>query len=1056
MGAYTVSTKPRFGAAALVRSISDPSSSSTAPTPSTSNMETDPTQEKDSHRHRHRRRRRNRSERDQPVDEDTNPPRNKRHRVSVEEVPDSGDPYPTIGHPPRPIDSGSNPANPSATSSYYMGLYVEEFPDPLAGAPISDELVPPPDLAAYMRSVGPMADPEHFEAAELLMTSGLTNVDKDRHLKSKKYAGKTPWDCCEAMQRDVDKLAHGPEFKQYKIPLFDGRRPRPQYMVCRDIIHIMRDFFANPAFKDHMRYKPWRLYTSAGKTEWVYADMVGSDWWWKEMENLITQGHRNGTLAPLIIATDQTTLSVMCGGQKAYPVYVSFGNLDKSWRRKPSKHGMYLLGYLPVDSFEDVPDDDERKRLKADLVHRVMEKMLEPLRAASEHGVEVWCPDGRKRHVFPRVAAYTADWPEQNLQCSTSEGRCPICKTAYKGRGQLGDEAELREREETLNALRTYIRTKNEAHLDLLGLKPVWPWWGDIPGVNLSECLTPDLLHQTYQGLFRHLVKWMKKIIGVDVLDERFAAMLQAEGLARFTKGISVVGSSRWTGRDSKRMLAQFLPVVVGTLSPELSAMVCALVNFMYRAHASSLTDADLDAMDEDLRVFHQHKHLLIRKVYKDEGRFDKIAKLHMLRHWTHSIRELGTPDGYNMETPEQLHIEYAKVPWRASNKVEPLPQMVKYIQRQEAIRIHWGYLDQYLAGDTEEPIDVEGEAEDDGDENDLVEHESREVGRDGGHVQQPETTANGAENESHPASEPVAYLDPVRCLASIPTFRKKPIREVIDRYLASNIIPEIKNFLVRRCNVPGHDILLSRGNHVDIWHKLYLYHPPPSFAPFNPIRRDVVRTRPPPPHAGDSELGVWDVALYLEKPNRLRSNNPYDKHGIERKGFMIAIVSARNIDYGYVLLSGYRAGRVRAIFTLPAHLQKYHPGPLAYLELFTPFGTHVSPFSLMHGTRVDIDSRGLRRTLVVPVDDIFLACHLAPKFHLLDKERELHSYTDLLSSNTGGADDSAYEDDSSTTFKLVKASDCPTVMAHPAMASRSATLAPSMVVCVLNLASTR
>jgi hypothetical protein len=49
----------------------------------------------------------------------------------------------------------------------------------------------------------------------------------------------------------------------------------------------------------------------------------------------------------------------MCGGQKAYPMYVSFGNLDKGWRRKPSKCGTYLLGYLPVDGFEDIPDDAE-------------------------------------------------------------------------------------------------------------------------------------------------------------------------------------------------------------------------------------------------------------------------------------------------------------------------------------------------------------------------------------------------------------------------------------------------------------------------------------------------------------------------------------------------------------------------------------------------------------------------------------------------------------------------------------------------------------------------
>jgi hypothetical protein len=522
---------------------------------------------------------------------------------------------------------------------------------------------------------------------------------------------------------------------------------------------------------------------------------------------------------------------------------------------------MYLLGYLPIDAFEDVPDDNERKRLKAELVHRAMEKMLEPLREASVHGIEMWCPDGLKRRIYPRVAAYTADWPEQNLQCGTTEGRCPICKATYQERGHFGDEAEKREREETLNALRTYIATKNEAHLDFLGLKPVWPWWGDIPDVNLSACLTPDLLHQTYQGLFRHLVQWMKKLVGADILDDRFAAMPQAEGLARFVKGISVISSSgRWTGRESKQLLAQFLPVVAGTLSPQLTAMVYALVNFMYRAQAASLTDTDLDAMDEDLRIFHKHKQLLVGKVFEDQGRFNRIAKLHMLRHWTRSIRQLGTPDGYNTETPEQLHIEYAKVPWRASNKREPLPQMVKFIQRQEAIRLHRTYLDQHLIEGQAEPVEVDQDAEDAEDnKSGLAEVFDVEV------------------RDSNPnwISEPVVYPSPVRYIASVPTIGNQPIRELRDRYLASNIIPDIKDFLIRRCNVPSADILISENNHVDVWHKLYLYHAPPSFAPFNPIRRDVVRVRPPTRSArksdSDPELGIWDVALYREKPSRLR-----------------------------------------------------------------------------------------------------------------------------------------------------------------------------------------
>jgi hypothetical protein len=146
----------------------------------------------------------------------------------------------------------------------------------------------------------------------------------------------------------------------------------------------------------------------------------------------------------------------MCGGQKAYPVYTSFRNLNKEWRRKPSKHRMYLLGYLPVNAFEDIPDDDKHQCLKVELVHHAMEKMLLPLCTTSEQGVDMWCPDGCLHCVFPCVAAYTADWPEQNLQCCTSEGGCLICKATHQNQGNLEDEVELHECEDTVEHVSTF------------------------------------------------------------------------------------------------------------------------------------------------------------------------------------------------------------------------------------------------------------------------------------------------------------------------------------------------------------------------------------------------------------------------------------------------------------------------------------------------------------------------------------------------------------------------------------------------------------------------
>ncbi|KAF8604054.1 hypothetical protein BDV93DRAFT_441394, partial [Ceratobasidium sp. AG-I] len=465
-------------------------------------------------------------------------------------------------------------------------------------------------------------------------------------------------------------------------------------MVSRNIVQVIRDMVANPEFLEHTKYAPERLWTSPSKKERVYWDASSGDWWWNEQDKLAKEGKRNATLAPLIISSDPTTLSIMCGGQKAYPVYASIANIAKGVRRKPSKRAMVLLGYLPVDAFEDIEDDAERQRLKADLVHRSMEQLLLPLREAAEKGVDMWCADGYQRRVYPRIAAYVADWPEQNLHSCTSEGSCPICKTTWQGRGDIERAAELREREETLGVLKLYFLHNSAAELKQLSLKPVWPWWGDIPYVNLATCFTPDLLHQIYQGVFKtHLLRWLKYLVGPTEVDERVVAMPMTAGMRHFTKGITGFGS-QWTGRESKQLMAQIVPAVIGDLSSDMAKLVYALMNFMFRAHGSSLTDTDLTAMENDLATFHRLKGGLVANgLYETSKRFDAIPKLHMLRHYTHSIRQLGTPDGYNTEAPEHLHIEFAKVPWRASNKVKPLPQMVKYVQRQEAIRIHRAYL---------------------------------------------------------------------------------------------------------------------------------------------------------------------------------------------------------------------------------------------------------------------------------------------------------------------------------------------------------------------------
>lgn len=149
-------------------------------------------------------------------------------------------------------------------------------------------------------------------------------------------------------------------------------------------------------------------------------------------------------------------------------------------------------------------------------MHRAMEIIMEPLKAAGEHGVEMFCADGWLRRVFPILASYMADYPEQCLMACTSQSSCPMCPVAHRHRAEYKPTPGRRRRKADLDALRSYLETKDLAEVRQRGLKPWWPFWAYLPHMNFGACITPDILHQINKGVFKsHLVKWASRILGV-------------------------------------------------------------------------------------------------------------------------------------------------------------------------------------------------------------------------------------------------------------------------------------------------------------------------------------------------------------------------------------------------------------------------------------------------------------------------------------------------------------------------------------------------------------
>ncbi|KAJ7443260.1 hypothetical protein FB451DRAFT_1056990, partial [Mycena latifolia] len=81
---------------------------------------------------------------------------------------------------------------------------------------------------------------------------------------------------------------------------------------------------------------------------------------------------------------------------------------------------------------------------------------------------------------------------------------------------------------------------------------------------------------------------------------------------------------------------------------------------------------------------FHAHKQIFIDlDARKNDFNF---PKLHSLDHYERLIHLFGSADGFNTESPERLHIDYAKNAYRASNRKDYIDQMTLWLQRQESV----------------------------------------------------------------------------------------------------------------------------------------------------------------------------------------------------------------------------------------------------------------------------------------------------------------------------------------------------------------------------------
>ncbi|KAI1793586.1 hypothetical protein LXA43DRAFT_971911 [Ganoderma leucocontextum] len=406
----------------------------------------------------------------------------------------------------------------------------------------------------------------------------------------------------------------------------------PQEVFFRDILQCVEALWGDPEFAPILLLVPECHYADTDHT--VHKEL--------EREKL------GATVIPIIISSDKTQLTLF-GNKTAYPIYMTLGNLPKDVRCKPLRCGQILLAYLPTTRLLYITNKATRRRTLANLFHTAMSRILALLASAGVNGIQLISGDGIAHRGHPILATYVGDYPEQVLVTG--------CKTGESSPEPL---RPLRDLEKVLDALaaiddgpRAFTQACREA-----GIKP------------LFLAITPDILHQLYQGVIKHLLAWLQEAYGMDEINVRCCRIPLNHSLRHFAKGISHMS---WvTGKEHQDISRILLGLIIGLPLPDGSSparlvhATRALLDFLYLAQYPTHTSETLALLEEHLQVFHDNKSIFL----------------------------FGTTDNYDTQYSERLHIDFAKDAYRASNKKEELVQMTVWLEQKEKIQRHEKYIE--------------------------------------------------------------------------------------------------------------------------------------------------------------------------------------------------------------------------------------------------------------------------------------------------------------------------------------------------------------------------
>jgi len=133
----------------------------------------------------------------------------------------------------------------------------------------------------------------------------------------------------------------------------------------------------------------------------------------------------------------QTHLSNFSGDNKAWPVYITLGNLPSARRNTPGSMAVLLLALWPVPPklSKSTKADQYQRQVNGDTLQDLFEFIVAPLQHLALDGVPIACADEKVRRGFPLLSASVADHMDNVTLHGLKSNACPSCEVPA---GELG------------------------------------------------------------------------------------------------------------------------------------------------------------------------------------------------------------------------------------------------------------------------------------------------------------------------------------------------------------------------------------------------------------------------------------------------------------------------------------------------------------------------------------------------------------------------------------------------------------------------------------------